>query len=174
MRATAPVLMQMPPRQVEPPDQARIPRPRLGYHGPIDDQLDYQLIDEVAHLRRDWHILLIGPCQGIDSETLPKAPNIHYLGEKDQSELGAYVHGWDVAMMPLVRRAGMSSINPILDECLERGVPVVCTLLDNVDMTGETVGRIETADGAEEFIDAALRAMSPSASVALGRLSLLG
>jgi UDP-galactopyranose mutase len=87
----------------DPEDQANIPHPRIGYAGVIDERLDYDLIAGVAKARPDWQIVLVGPVVKVDPEALPKAANIHYLGQKDYKELPHYMAGWDVAMMPFAK-----------------------------------------------------------------------
>jgi UDP-galactopyranose mutase len=71
----------------EPGDQAGIPHPRMGFAGVIDERLDIVLLDEVAKARPDWHLVLLGPVVKIDHDSLPKRPNIHYLGQKDYKDL---------------------------------------------------------------------------------------
>ena len=41
--------------RTEPDDQARIPGPRLGYFGVIDERMDLKLLARVADARPDWH-----------------------------------------------------------------------------------------------------------------------
>ena len=81
-------------------DQASIGHPRLGFFGVIDERFDIELVNELATLRPDWQIVLIGPVVKIDPATLPRRPNVHYLGPKGYAELPAYLSGWDVALMP--------------------------------------------------------------------------
>src|SRR5688572_26956504 len=85
--------------ETDPPDQAAIPHPRLGFFGVIDERMDLALVDGIASTRPDWHIVLLGPVVKIDPASLPQRPNIHYLGAKQYSELPQYVAGWDVALM---------------------------------------------------------------------------
>jgi UDP-galactopyranose mutase len=87
----------------EPADQARIPRPRLGYFGVIDERIDLDLLAGLAEARPDWQIVMLGPVVKIDPETLPRRGNVHYLGMKDYGELPAYLAGWDVALSPFAR-----------------------------------------------------------------------
>ena len=77
--------------QPDPADQARIPHPRLGFFGVLDERLDVQLLRAVAHARPDWQLILLGPVVKVDPATLPRAPNMHYLGTKAYAELPAYL-----------------------------------------------------------------------------------
>src|SRR5438874_10356528 len=72
--------------QPDPADQARIPHPRLGFFGVLDERLDVQLLRAVAHARPDWQLILLGPVVKVDPATLPRAPNMHYLGTKAYAE----------------------------------------------------------------------------------------
>ncbi|HVJ94690.1 MAG TPA: glycosyltransferase family 1 protein, partial [Labilithrix sp.] len=47
--------------QPDPDDQARVPRPRIGFFGVIDERLDIELVDELAKLRPHYHFVMIGP-----------------------------------------------------------------------------------------------------------------
>ena len=56
----------------DPDDQARIPHPRFGFFGVIDERLDIDLIADAARLRPDWQFVIIGPVVKIDPATLPR------------------------------------------------------------------------------------------------------
>ena len=85
----------------EPPDQAAIPRPRIGFAGVIDERMDLALLAGVAEQRPDWQLVLLGPVAKIDPAALPRLPNMHYLGMKPYPELPDYMAGWDVGHAPL-------------------------------------------------------------------------
>ena len=51
----------------EPPDQRAIPRPRLGFYGVLDERLDQALLAELAALRPDWQIILVGPVVKVEA-----------------------------------------------------------------------------------------------------------
>ncbi|MEP7142541.1 MAG: hypothetical protein ABI707_06710 [Ferruginibacter sp.] len=42
-------------------DQVDIPHPRLGFFGVIDERFDIELIEQAAHLKPEWHFILVGP-----------------------------------------------------------------------------------------------------------------
>jgi UDP-galactopyranose mutase len=147
--------------QDEPADQAGIPGPRLGFFGVIDERMDIELISEVARLRPEWNLVLIGPVVKIDKSTLPRGENIHYLGMKTYEELPAYLAGWDVAMLPFARNDATRFISPTkTPEYLAAGRPVVSTsIADVVDPYGRN-GLVEIADDPEAFVAAAERLMA--------------
>jgi hypothetical protein len=97
---------------IDPGDQSFIPHPRIGYFGVIDERIDLNLIEGIARRKPEWHIVMIGPIAKINPDTLPKLPNIHYLGMKHYSELPSYISGWDIAMMPFAHNESTRYISP--------------------------------------------------------------
>jgi UDP-galactopyranose mutase len=120
-------------RMPEPPDQADIPAPRLGYYGVIDERIDLDLLKEVAQARPEWSLVMVGPLAKIGEHDLPRANNIHYLGRKAYHELPAYLSGWDVALMPFAMNEATRFISPTkTPEYLAGGRPVVSTPVEDV------------------------------------------
>ena len=147
--------------QSDPPDQAEIPTPRLGFYGVIDERLDLALIAKVAAQRPDWQIVLIGPVVKIDPATLPKRDNIHYLGGKTYDELPRYLAGWDVAIMPFALNESTRFISPTkTPEYLAGGRPVVSTPIHDVIRTYGDTGIVRIADTPEAFIAATEAALA--------------
>lgn len=147
--------------QPDPTDQAALGHPRLGFYGVIDERLDLDLIDEVARLRPDWQLVLVGPVVKINPAELPRRDNIHYLGAKSYDELPAYLAGWDVAIMPFAMNESTRFISPTkTPEYLAGGRPVVSTpIIDVVRSYGDS-GLVRIATDAAEFVaatEAALR-----------------
>lgn len=139
----------------DPEDQARLPRPRLGFFGVIDERLDTQLLGEAARLRPDWHFVLLGPVVKIDPAVLPQRANIHYLGGKRYDELPHYLAGWDVALMPFAMNESTRFISPTkTPEYLAGGRPVVSTPIADVVRTYGESGVVRIAHSSAEFIAA--------------------
>ena len=84
----------------DPADQCLIPHPRIGFFGVLDERLDLELLAALAEKHPEWNLVLLGPLAKISAEQLPRAANIHYLGQKGYTELPSYLSGWDVAMLP--------------------------------------------------------------------------
>lgn len=144
----------------QPPDQARIGRPRMGFYGVLDERFDGPLVAEVARLRPDWQIVLVGPVVKIDPATLPQAPNIHYLGSKRYDELPAYLAGWSVALMPFAMNASTRYISPTkTPEYLAGARPVVSTPIADVVRTYGHTSLVRIAATAQDFVEAAERAL---------------
>src|SRR6185436_219792 len=96
----------------EPPDQATIPHPRLGFFGVIDERMDLALLEGVAAARPEWQIVLLGPVVKIDPAVLPRRANLHYLGARRYDDLPEYVAGWDVALLPFAHNEATRFISP--------------------------------------------------------------
>ncbi|MBW4619886.1 MAG: glycosyltransferase family 1 protein [Cyanosarcina radialis HA8281-LM2] len=144
----------------EPSSQAAIPHPRLGFYGVVDERMDLDLLDGIARARPDWHLVIIGPAVKIDPETLPRHPNIHYLGSKSYQELPSYLASWDVALLPFARNESTRFISPTkTPEYLAAGKPVVSTSIRDVVRPYGEEGLVHIADTVPEFIDAIAAAL---------------
>lgn len=148
---------------VEPPDQACIGHPRLGFYGVIDERMDLALLEGIAQARPNWQLVIIGPVVKIDSENLPRRPNIHYLGGKSYLELPHYLAGWDVALLPFALNESTRFISPTkTPEYLAAGKPVVSTAIRDVVRPYAHQQLVHIADGAEAFVEKAEIAMQQS------------
>lgn len=145
----------------EPPDQAGIKQPRLGFFGVIDERFDIALVDELAIKRPEWQIVLIGPVVKIDPASLPRRSNIHYLGPKLYAELPAYLAGWDVALMPFAINESTRYISPTkTPEYLAGGCPVVSTPIHDVIRGYGGSGVVSIAHTPAAFISAVRAALA--------------
>jgi UDP-galactopyranose mutase len=156
----------------EPFDQARIPRPRLGFFGVIDERLDIELVAGLADARPDWSIVLLGPVVKIHQDELPRRDNIHYLGGKDYSQLPSYLSGWDVALLPFARNESTRFISPTkTPEYLAAGRPVVSTSIRDVVRPYGNMGLVRIANNVEQTIGAVEAALDePSDPTWLARV----
>lgn len=137
----------------DPSDQAAIPFPRLGYIGVIDERIDLELLDQVAQKRPDWHIIMVGPVVKTDPATLPRHPNIHYLGGKDYEQLPHYLAGWDIAILPFARNDATRYISPTkTPEYLSAGCRVISTSIRDVVHPYGVKNLVSIADDADTFI----------------------
>jgi glycosyltransferase involved in cell wall biosynthesis len=137
----------------EPADQAGIGRPRLGFFGVIDERMDIGLVGRMAELRPDWQLVMIGPEAKIDPATLPRRPNVHWLGPKSYAELPRYLAGWDVGIMPFALNEATRFISPTkTPEFLAAGVPVVSTAIRDVVRPYGEKGLVEIAASVDEMV----------------------
>ena len=140
----------------EPSDQRGIARPRIGYYGVIDERLDYALIAESAALRPQYQWVFVGPLAKVGEADLPRAPNLHYLGQKTYDQLPEYLAGWDVAMMPFALNEATTYISPTkTPEYLAGGRPVISTAVADVVRTYGDCGLVTIAHDADSFVAAA-------------------
>jgi len=145
----------------DPSDQEKIPHPRIGFYGVVDERMNIELIGQVAKNRPDWHIVIIGPVVKIDPSTLPKSSNIHYLGSKTYDELPSYLGGWDIAIIPFALNESTQFISPTkTPEYLAAGKPVISTSIHDVVHPYGTNNLVHIADSTSEFIDAAEKILS--------------
>ena len=134
------------------------PRPRLGYCGVIDQRVDLDLIARVAALRPEWEICLVGPIARVDAATLPRAPNLHYLGPQRYEDLPSYLAGWDIALLPFTREAATRFLCPTKTlEYMAAEKPVVATSI--TDVRRLYGGVVEFADNADAFVRACERVL---------------
>lgn len=149
--------------QPEPTDQAGIGQPRLGFFGVLDERLDIALLRELAMRRPGWQIVLIGPLARIYADSLPRRPNLHYLGARAYQELPAYLAGWDVALMPFAINEATRFISPIkILEYLAGGRPVVSTPVHEVVEEYADNDMVQIAATTQSFIEAVGVALSMS------------
>ncbi len=140
----------------DPIDQKDISGFRLGFYGVIDERFNIGLIEEVARLRPDWQLILLGPVVKINDEDLPRRENIHYLGSKTYKELPMYLSGWDMAIIPFEKNESTKYISPTkTPEYLAAGKPVISSSIMDVVTPYADKGLVYIADNAQEFIAAA-------------------
>jgi UDP-galactopyranose mutase len=145
----------------DPPDQAAIPHPRLGFFGVLDERLDIELLDAMAVARPNWQWIMVGPVVKIDPASLPQRPNIHYLGPKSYEQLPGYIAGWDVALLLFARNEATRYISPTkTPEYLSAGKPVVSTSIKDVVRPYGQQGLVRIADEAGAFLEACAAAMA--------------
>lgn len=133
--------------------QGALPRPRLGFFGVIDERLDAALIERLADAHPAWQIVMAGPVVGIAPATLPRRPNIHWLGLQPHARLPHLLAGWDVALLPYALNAATRFFSPTETlEYMAGEKPIVSTAVpDVVALYGSLV---EVARSAAAFVRA--------------------
>jgi len=149
--------------QGDPEDQARIPHPRLGFFGVIDERFDTELLDAVATKRPDWHFVMIGPIVKVHPASLPKHGNIHYLGPKKYEELPHYLAMWDIALLLFARNESTRFISPTkTPEYLAAGKPVISTSIRDVVRPYGELNLVKIADSPADFVLSAEKILAKS------------
>jgi glycosyltransferase involved in cell wall biosynthesis len=148
-----------------PDDVAGLPRPVFGYFGVIDERLDYELLAALAAANPDSSLVMVGPVVKVDPRELPRATNIHWLGQRDYRDLPRYVKAFDVCLMPFALNEATEYINPTKTlEYMAAAKPIVSTPVPDVVHNFTPVVRV--AQSAEEFVAAAhAAAATPDAAM---------
>ena len=100
--------------------------PRVGYAGPVDERVDLALLAALADARPHWHWVLAGPVLDIDPATLPRRPNLHWLGPLHASLMPELLATWQLALLPWLCRATPATAQPLqVWDALAAGLAVV-------------------------------------------------
>jgi len=145
----------------DPADQVEIAQPRLGFFGVIDERIDLGLIADVARLRPNWQLVMVGPTAKIDPAGLPRAANIHWLGNKSYGELPAYLSHWDIGWMPFALNESTRFISPTkTPEFLAAGLPLLSTPIHDVVEPYGRQGLVEIVANAQALVEAGDRLLA--------------
>lgn len=142
----------------EPLDQKKITGPKLGFCGDITNQINFDLLTDMADYRPSWNFILVGPIVGCTYNDLPKRPNIYFFGRKDYKYLPHYFAGWDVTIAPY-RTDKSANTTTQMYEYLATGRPVVATPQELLVEKYEPLGLVRTANSATCFLAACEEAM---------------
>ncbi|MFR9718285.1 glycosyltransferase [Aeromonas diversa] len=128
-------------------------RPIAGFYGSLSSWIDVPLLAETARALPHWDLVLIGPHQ-CDLGALSGIANVHLLGPRPHAHLPAYLHHWQVSLLPFRDTPQIRACNPLkLREYLAAGKPVVSTDFPALDGYRERVVVAErTAEGLAEAI----------------------
>lgn len=156
-------------RWTESPAQiASLSRPILGYYGAISDWFDSKLVAHVARARPSWSIVLIGRTFGADLAPLDGLSNVHFVEEQPYEALPAFLHEFDIALIPFKVTPLTEATNPVkFYEYLSAGKPVIATRLPELLMA-EQEGLVELASTASEFVTATERALATNSAAQFG------
>ncbi len=101
-------------------------RPIIGFHGPLDDDLDWELLERAARRRPDWYWVLIGPRKTQQLDRLLRLHNVFWLGEKSDEQLQCYRQHWQVTLFPYRNLPHICRHPPILlDWMLQQTKPII-------------------------------------------------
>jgi glycosyltransferase involved in cell wall biosynthesis len=140
-----------------PDDVAPLPGPVFGYYGVIDERLDYELLGRLAAANPDASVVMVGPVVKVDPRELPRAENLHWLGQRAYADLPRYVKAFDACLMPFALNEATEYINPTKTlEYMAAGKPIVSTAVADVVHNFTPVVRV--ARSHEEFVELATQA----------------
>jgi glycosyltransferase involved in cell wall biosynthesis len=115
-----------------PADINGVAQPIYGYVGVVDERIDYDLIAGLAD-HGGGSVVMVGPTTKVDPASLPKRPNLHWLGGRDYAQLPAHLKAFDVCLMPFALNDATAFINPTKAlEYMATGTPIVSTAIDDV------------------------------------------
>ena len=116
---------------VRPAELANTSQKIIGYFGNLDSmRIDYPLLKNIAEQYPDMKLLLIGPLNNEEYKEigLDQMDNVILAGPKHISELPAYLHYFDCAIIPFLCNTLTRSIYPLkINEYLSAGKPVIST-----------------------------------------------
>jgi len=151
--------------RVLPDDLARVPGPRVGYVGVVNEKVDFALLEALATRRPEWSIVLVGPDRVRDPQArasfdrLKGRANFHHLGDKAARDVPPYVAGLDVCLMSYLINGWTFYGYPLkMHEYLAAGRPSVATDLPAIREFKHVVTIAHDVDQWEDAIAAGLRA----------------
>ena len=129
------------------PDQAHVAGPRLGFYGVIDERFDTDLVRQMAAAHPEWQIVLVGPVVKIDPAELPRADNVHYMGQRNYDELPKFLAGWDLCLLPFAMNDSTKFISPtkVLEYMAAEKLSVSTPITDVKVPYGDVVAIASTA-----------------------------
>ena len=152
--------------------QKDMPFPRMGYYGVIDERIDIGLIAALADARPEWQMVMVGPVVKIDPDSLPRRPNIHWLGQRSYEDLPRFARGWDVCLLPFALNESTRFISPTKTlEYMAAERPAVSTPIRDVVTPYQHVVRI--AYNHDEFIEACALMLAESQEERAARIQAM-
>ncbi len=148
----------------EPIDLAKIKGVKIGYIGFLTEmRLNIHLLVEIAKIKTDWQIILVGPeDNAFKNSELHSLNNVHFLGNKKGVELPAYIKYFDVCMNPQeVNELTIGNYPRKIDEYLAMGKATVATQTPTMEIFKYHVYLGETATDYIKQIERALKEDSP-------------
>jgi glycosyltransferase involved in cell wall biosynthesis len=138
-------------------DIRQIDGPVVGFIGTLSDWVDIELMAKVAGKMKHVSFVWVGPSH-TNVDSLRSQKNVHLLGPKPYEDLPAYIHHFDVCVIPFKINQLTVNVNPVkMYEYFATGRPVVSAPLPEVK---KYEGIVEIAETKEEWVDAIEKALS--------------
>jgi GT2 family glycosyltransferase/2-polyprenyl-3-methyl-5-hydroxy-6-metoxy-1,4-benzoquinol methylase/glycosyltransferase involved in cell wall biosynthesis len=126
----------------------------IGYYGAIADWFDAALVAQIARLRPQWTIKLIGSTFSADLAPLQGLGNVELVGEQPYARLPELIENWSCCLIPFRRNPLTEATNPVkVYEMLAAGKPVVAVALPELAPLS-AAGLVRLGATAEEFVAA--------------------
>jgi len=154
---------------VAPDEFAAIPKPRLGYIGPVTNRLNLRVLEEMLRARPDWQFIHFGA-----AKCLP-LPNVHVIAWRDPGKLKDVTANLDVGLMPYdcYTNKDFHCMPLKVFDYFYAGIPVVSTPIVNLWEYSDTIYFGDDAEGLCRAVQSALEepADSPkkSARIAIAK-----
>jgi glycosyltransferase involved in cell wall biosynthesis len=133
-------------------------RSTAGYWGATAEWTDIELLIHAARELPDVDFVLIGEVMRIDVSELAALPNVRMIGEVPYRELPAYLHGFDVCLLPYrVCECALASDPTKLWEYMSAGKPVVAVRLPEIERLHELITLTSTRT---EFVEGIRRGIA--------------
>jgi hypothetical protein len=135
-----------------PSDLAKIPRPRLGYLGPLHARVNLSLLREVLTGHPDWQFVCLGGASRL------RLPNAHDSKWRRPEDLPTYIAALDVGVMPYdcFEEKNLHCVPlKVLDYFLA-GLPVVSTPVISLSEFSDLIYFGDTGTKFAQAVDAAL------------------
>ncbi len=140
----------------------RASSPVIGFFGMLSDWVDVDYIAELARLRPDWTLELLGRVD-TDVTRLQSLANVRFRKAVPFSELPAAAASFDVALIPFRINDLTRAVNPLkLLEYFALGLPVVSTRLPEVERFQPEAVIADTPEQAARAIELILSCESDS------------
>jgi hypothetical protein len=145
--------------QPTPPELAQVPRPRLGYLGPIFARLNLPLLREVLVAHPGWQFVCFGAAPGLPF------PNVYGAAWHRPEDLPAFVASFDAGIMPYdcFEEKNLHSVPLKLLDYFLAGLPVVSTPLLSLSEFSDLIYFGDTAPTFARAVEAALAEPTTSA-----------
>lgn len=125
-----------------PQELERIRRPIIGYIGGVHKWLDQELIKSLAKSYPDYSFVFIGPIV-TNISLLSGLKNVYFLGQKEHTDLAAYIKTFDIAIIPYVLADYTKNVYPVkLNEYLAMGKAVISKDLPEIKLFNRKYGQI--------------------------------
>lgn len=131
-------------------------KPVIGFLGILQDRIDVELLESIAHNNPSCSLVLAGPVwKGFPKERLDQFKNVHFLGSVAYTDIPKLYNGFNVGIIPYKVNEFVKSTNSMkFYEYLAAGLPVVSTNCPGADQFGNYVNIAHSAQEFNELITA--------------------